>query len=84
MVLDETPILIDRVAGGPALYSGKHKKHGMNLQVIAGPRRGHSGGVGGAPSAVHHTEAACGGLRCRQLRPPHYEADTGRIRCRSA
>ena len=28
---------IDRVAADRPFYSGKHKKHGMNLQVIASP-----------------------------------------------
>jgi hypothetical protein len=32
-----TLILIDRVARDRPFYSGKHKMHGMNLQVIAGP-----------------------------------------------
>jgi hypothetical protein len=31
---------IDRVAADRPLYSGKHKKHGMNLQVIASPAGG--------------------------------------------
>ena len=35
VVLDGTLIPIDRVAADRPFYSGKHKKHGMNLQVIA-------------------------------------------------
>jgi Helix-turn-helix of DDE superfamily endonuclease/DDE superfamily endonuclease len=40
LVLDGTLIPIDRVAAGRPFYSGKHRKHGMNLQVIAGPGGG--------------------------------------------
>jgi hypothetical protein len=37
LVLDGTVIPIDRVAADRPFYSGKHRKHGMNLQVIASP-----------------------------------------------
>jgi hypothetical protein len=37
VVLDGTLIPIDRVAADRPFYSGKHKRHGMNLQVIASP-----------------------------------------------
>jgi hypothetical protein len=37
VILDGTLIPIDRVARDKPFYSGKHKQHGMNLQVIAGP-----------------------------------------------
>jgi hypothetical protein len=37
-VVDGTLIAIGRVARDKLFYSGKHKKHGMNLQVIASPR----------------------------------------------
>jgi hypothetical protein len=37
VVLDGTLIPIDRVAADRPFYSGKHKCHGMNLQVIASP-----------------------------------------------
>ena len=37
MVLDGTLIPIDRVAADRPFYSGKRKKHGMHLQVIASP-----------------------------------------------
>jgi hypothetical protein len=37
VVLDGTLIPIDRVAADRPFYSGKHRKHGMNLQVIAAP-----------------------------------------------
>lgn len=37
LVLDGTLIPIDHVAADRPFYSGKHKKHGVNLQVIASP-----------------------------------------------
>ncbi len=37
VVVDGTLIPIDRVAADRPSCSGKHKKHGMNLQVIASP-----------------------------------------------
>ena len=37
VVLDRTLIPIDRVAADRPFYSSKHKKHGINLQVIASP-----------------------------------------------
>src|SRR5262249_47190588 len=40
VVLDGTLIPIDRLAADRPFYSGKHKKHGMNLQVIAAPDGG--------------------------------------------
>ena len=38
VVIDGTLIPIDRVAADRPFYSGKHRRHGMNLQVIS-PRR---------------------------------------------
>ena len=37
VVLDGTVIPVDRLAADRPFYSGKHKKHGINLQVIAIP-----------------------------------------------
>jgi hypothetical protein len=37
VILDGTLIPVDRVASSRPFYPGKHKKHGMNLQVIASP-----------------------------------------------
>jgi hypothetical protein len=37
VVLDGTLIPVDRVAADRPFYSGMHRKHGMNLQVIASP-----------------------------------------------
>src|SRR5215467_3964012 len=36
-VIDGTLIPIDRVAAGRPFYCGKHRRHGMNLQVISAP-----------------------------------------------
>jgi hypothetical protein len=37
VVIDGTLIPIDRVAADWPFYSGKHRHHGMNLQVISAP-----------------------------------------------
>ena len=37
MIIDGTLIPIDRIAVDRPFYSGKHKRHGVNLQVIASP-----------------------------------------------
>lgn len=37
LVINGTLIPIDRVAASQPSYSGKHHRHGMNLQVIASP-----------------------------------------------
>ena len=37
VVIDGTLIPVDRLAADRPFYSGKHRKHGMNLQVIASP-----------------------------------------------
>lgn len=57
-VRDETPIPIDRVAAAGPLYFGKHPKHGMNLQVIAGPDGTIVGVSGSLPGSVHDLRAA--------------------------
>ncbi|MER7794534.1 IS5 family transposase [Streptomyces sp. NPDC097640] len=38
LILDGTLLPIDRIAADRPFYSGKHKKHGMNVQVIADPK----------------------------------------------
>ena len=48
VVLDGTLIPVDRVAADRPFYSGKHKRHGMNLQVIASPDGRHLVGIRGA------------------------------------
>jgi hypothetical protein len=57
VVVDGTLIAIDRVAADRPFYSGKHKHHGMNLQVISSP----SGDIlwvsGAMPGSVHDKKA---------------------------
>jgi hypothetical protein len=57
VVLDGTLIPIDRVAADRPFYSGKHKKHGMNLQVIASPDGDIVWVSGALPGAVHDKKA---------------------------
>jgi DDE superfamily endonuclease len=58
LVIDGTLIPIDRVAADRAFYSGKHRKHGMNLQVIASPDGDIVWVSGALPGAVHDLTAA--------------------------
>jgi hypothetical protein len=57
VVLDGTLIPIDRVAADRPFYSGKHKKHGMNLQVIASPDGEILWVSGALPGSVHDKNA---------------------------
>jgi hypothetical protein len=45
LVTGGTFIPAGRVAADRPSYSGKHRRHGVNLQVIASPGRGHRAGV---------------------------------------
>ena len=58
LVIDGTLIPIDRVAADRPFYSGKHRKHGMNLQVIASPDGDIVWVPGPLPGAVHDLTAA--------------------------
>ncbi len=58
LVIDGTLIPIDRVAADRPFYSGKHRRHGMNLQVIAGPDGDIIWVSGPLPGAVHDLTAA--------------------------
>src|SRR5512140_2010309 len=58
VVLDGTLIPIDRLAADRPFYSGKHHKHGMNLQVIASPDGQILWVSGPLPGAVHDLTAA--------------------------
>jgi hypothetical protein len=58
LVIDGTLIPIDRVAADRPSYSGKHRRHGMNLQVIAGPGGDIVWVSGPLPGAVHDLTAA--------------------------
>jgi len=57
VVVDGTLVPIDRVAADRPVYSGKHKKHGMNLQVIASPAGDILWVSGALPGAVHDKKA---------------------------
>jgi DDE superfamily endonuclease len=57
VVLDGTLIPIDRVAADRPSCSGKHRKHGMNLQVIASPGGDIVGVSGPLPGSVHDKKA---------------------------
>ena len=57
VVVDGTLIAIDRVAADRPFYSGKHKKHGMNLQVIASPAGDILWVSGPLPGSVHDKRA---------------------------
>ena len=57
VVIDGTLIAIDRVAADRPFYSGKHRKHGMNLQVIASPDGDIVWVSGALPGAVHDKKA---------------------------
>jgi hypothetical protein len=53
VVLDGTLIPIDRVAADRPFCSGKHKKHGMNPQVIASPTGDVRRVSGALPGSAH-------------------------------
>jgi DDE superfamily endonuclease/Helix-turn-helix of DDE superfamily endonuclease len=57
VVVDGTLIPIDRVAADRPFYSGKHRKHGMNLQVIASPGGDILRVSGPLPGSVHDKKA---------------------------
>ena len=57
VVVDGTLIAIDRVAADRPFYSGKHKRHGMNLQVTASPDGEILWVSGPLPGSVHDKRA---------------------------
>ena len=67
VVVDGTLIPIDRVAADRPFYSGKHKKHGMNLQVIAVPGRRPPVGLRRAARLGARQEGRVGATRGRTL-----------------
>ncbi|MFI9772920.1 transposase family protein [Streptomyces sp. NPDC052415] len=58
VLLDGTLLPIDRIAADQPFYSGKHKKHGMNVQVIADPFGRLLWASPALPGAVHDVRAA--------------------------
>ena len=57
VVVDGTLIPVDRVAADRPFYSGKHRRHGMNLQVIASPGGDVLWVSGALPGSVHDKKA---------------------------
>jgi hypothetical protein len=58
VVIDGTLLPIDWVAADRPHYSGKHRKHGMNLQVIVSPGGNILKVSGALPGSVHALTAA--------------------------
>jgi hypothetical protein len=58
VVIDGTLIPVDRVAADRPFYSGKHRRHGMNLQVISALDGEIVWVSGPLPGAVHDLTAA--------------------------
>lgn len=58
VLLDGTLLPIDRIAADRPFYSGKHKKHGMNVQVITDPLGRLLWASPALPGAVHDIRAA--------------------------
>ena len=67
VVIDGTSIPIDRVAAARPFYSGKHRRHGMNLQVISAADGEILWVSGPLPGAVHDLTAARVGGIIREL-----------------
>jgi hypothetical protein len=58
LILDGTLIYTDRVRADRPYYSGKHRVHGMNVQVIAGPDGTILWTSGALPGSTHDLTAA--------------------------
>jgi hypothetical protein len=58
VILGGTLLPIDRIAADRPFYSGKHKKHGMNLQVLTDPFGRLLWASPALPGAVHDVRAA--------------------------
>ncbi|MEW1860685.1 IS5 family transposase [Streptomyces sp. NPDC088194] len=58
VLLDGTVLPIDRIAADRPFYSGKHKKHGMNVQVLTDPSGRLLWASPALPGAVHDIRAA--------------------------
>lgn len=60
VVLDGTLIHTDRVKADRPYFSGRHRVHGMNVQVIAGPDGTILWTSGAMPGKIHDLKAAWG------------------------
>lgn len=56
-ILDGTLVPIDRVAADRPYYSGKHKRHGLNVQILADPRGNLVWASPALPGSVHDLNA---------------------------
>ncbi|MEY9988179.1 hypothetical protein ABIE67_000211 [Streptomyces sp. V4I8] len=63
VLLDGTLLPIDRIAAGRPFFSGKHKKYGMNMQVIADPSGRLLWASPALPGAVHDVRVSGEGRR---------------------
>ncbi|GLU47753.1 hypothetical protein Nans01_21040 [Nocardiopsis ansamitocini] len=59
-IVEGTLIACDRVGADRPFYPGKHKQHGMNIQVVAAPEGEPLWTSWSLPGAVHDTRAARG------------------------
>jgi hypothetical protein len=60
VILDGTLIPIDRIGGSKdrRYYSGKHKRHGVNVQILAGPHGELVWASPALPGSIHDLKAA--------------------------
>ncbi|MGG2463832.1 transposase family protein [Streptomyces sp. RGM 3693] len=58
VILDGTLLPIDRIAADRPYYSGKHKRHGMNVQVLADPLGRLLWASAALPGSTHDLTAA--------------------------
>ena len=58
IIIDGTLVPIDRVAADRPFYPGKHRRHGMNLQVISTPDGDIVWVSGPLPGSAHDLSAA--------------------------
>jgi hypothetical protein len=78
VVLDSTLIPIDRVAADRPFYSGKHRRHGMNLQVTSSTQGEILWVSGPLPGAVHDLTAVRIWGIIRELRPGRWSRESHR------
>jgi DDE superfamily endonuclease len=58
VIVDGTLVHTDRLAADRPFFSGKHRHHGVNIQVVAAPDGTLLWASGGLPGSVHDTAAA--------------------------
>lgn len=81
LVLDGTLIHTDRVKADRPYFSGKHRVHGMNVQVIASPDGTILWTSGALPGKAHDLAPPASGVSCaRWSRPQSSPWPTRRIR----